>query len=134
MYFFSIWQEKGSRTETVQKHQSTQPSGGKRQRSRHFKTSVTSSALPVQFKHVAEADLNSYLLTPIIDEENDPLALWKVHKINFPGLRKIASKYLCGPATSAPSKRLFREYSDLHSLVLKTRKRYSGFITKHLHL
>ncbi len=103
------WQEKRSHTETIQKPQSAEPSGEKVKKSLGslFKTSVASSALPVQLEDVTEAELNSYLLTPVIDGEDDPLAWWKVHKINFPRLCKIACKYLCVPATSAPSERLF---------------------------
>uniref|UniRef100_A0A8C9YIK6 BED-type domain-containing protein n=1 Tax=Sander lucioperca TaxID=283035 RepID=A0A8C9YIK6_SANLU len=72
-----------------------------------FKTSVTSSALPLPLEDAVEAELNSYLLTPVIDGEDDPLAWWKVHNIHFPRLCNIARKYLCVPATSAPSERLF---------------------------
>lgn len=61
----------------------------------------------MQLEDVTEAELNSYLMTPAIDGEEDPLAWWKVHKINFPRLCKMARKYLCVPATSAPSERLF---------------------------
>ncbi|XP_066544980.1 E3 SUMO-protein ligase ZBED1 [Amia ocellicauda] len=102
-------QEKRSRTETIQKPQSAQTSGEKAKKSLGslFKTSVASSALPVQLEDVVEAELNSYLLTPVIDGEDDPLAWWKVHKINFPKLCKIARKYLCVPATSSPSEHLF---------------------------
>ncbi len=100
-----IWQEKRSSTETIQKPESAQPSGEKVKKSLGslFTTSVASSALPVQLEDVTEAELNSYLLTPVIDGEDDPLAWWKVHKINFPRL----CKYLCVPATSAPSECLF---------------------------
>ncbi|XP_035848419.1 zinc finger BED domain-containing protein 1-like [Sander lucioperca] len=102
-------QEKRSRTETVQNPPSAQPSGGKAKKSLGslFKTSVTSSALPLPLEDVVEAELNSYLLTPVIDGEDDPLAWWKVHNIHFPRLCNIARKYLCVPATSAPSERLF---------------------------
>ncbi len=54
-----------------------------------------------------EAELNSYLMTPAIDGEQDPLVWWKVYRVNFPRLSKLACKYLCIPATSSPSERLF---------------------------
>ncbi|XP_048055586.1 E3 SUMO-protein ligase ZBED1-like [Megalobrama amblycephala] len=78
--------EKRSRTETVQKPQSTQPSreNAKKSLGSLFKTSVASSAFPVQLEDVAEAELNGYLLTPVIDGEDDSLAWWKVHNIMFP--------------------------------------------------
>uniref|UniRef100_A0A9J8ALC4 BED-type domain-containing protein n=1 Tax=Cyprinus carpio carpio TaxID=630221 RepID=A0A9J8ALC4_CYPCA len=68
-------------------------------------TSAASPSLPVE--DVAEAELNNYLMTPTIDGEDDPLAWWRVHKISYPQLCIMARKYLCVPATSAPSERLF---------------------------
>ncbi|XP_048036293.1 E3 SUMO-protein ligase ZBED1-like [Megalobrama amblycephala] len=99
--------EKRSRTETVQMPQSAQPLGEKAKRSlgSFFKTSAASPSLPVE--DVAEAELNNYLMTPTIDGEDDPLAWWRVHKISYPQLCIMARKYLCVPATSAPSERLF---------------------------
>lgn len=58
-------------------------------------------------KDVVEAEFKNYLLTPCIDKEEDPLAWWKAHQVNFPHLAKLARKYLCIPATSSPSERLF---------------------------
>lgn len=79
---------------------------------------MVSPSLPVQLEDVAEAELSGYLMTPVTDGEDDPLAWWKVHKINFPRLSKIARKYLCGAATSAPSERLF---STAGNVVTRTR-------------
>ncbi|XP_055036165.2 uncharacterized protein [Misgurnus anguillicaudatus] len=64
-------------------------------------------ASSVQLEDSLEAELNGYLMTPAIDGEEDPLAWWKVHRVNFPRLSKLARKYLCIPATSSPSERLF---------------------------
>ncbi|KAL4008423.1 hypothetical protein ACER0C_002275 [Sarotherodon galilaeus] len=101
--------EKRPRTETAQNSPSAQASGGKAKKTLGslFKTRAASSALPLPLEDVVEAELNSYLLTPVIDGEDDPLAWWKVHNIHFPRLCKMARKYLCVPATSAPSERLF---------------------------
>jgi len=89
--------------------QSAKPSAEKAKKSlgSFFKTSVAPPALPVQLEDVVEAELNSYLMTPAIDGEENPLAWWKLHKINFPQLSKLARNYLCVPATSSPSERLF---------------------------
>ncbi|XDV25695.1 hypothetical protein PO909_029568 [Leuciscus waleckii] len=102
-------QEKRSRTETVQMPQSAQPLGEKAKRSlgSFFKTSAAPPSLPVKLEDVAEAEVNNYLMTPAIDGEDDPLAWWRVHKISYPQLSTMARKYLCVPATSAPSERLF---------------------------
>lgn len=50
-----------------------------------------------------EAELNSYLMTPTVDGEEDPLAWWKVHNVNFLMLSKLACKFVCILATSSPS-------------------------------
>lgn len=89
--------------------QSAQPLGEKAKRSlgSFFKTSAAPPSLPVKLEDVAEAEVNNYLMTPAIDGEDDPLAWWRVHKISYPQLSIMARKYLCVPATSAPSERLF---------------------------
>ncbi|XP_038561459.1 E3 SUMO-protein ligase ZBED1-like [Micropterus salmoides] len=58
-------------------------------------------------KDAVEAELNNYLLTRSIDKEEDPLVWWKTHRVSFPRLAKLARKYLCIPATSSPSERIF---------------------------
>ncbi|CAL9703630.1 unnamed protein product [Knipowitschia caucasica] len=57
--------------------------------------------------HLVDGELNSYLVSPTIDSEDDPLSWWNVHQVNFPHLSKLARKYLCIPASSSPSERLF---------------------------
>lgn len=69
-------------------------------------TKQTPSAA-VQVEAVIDAELNSYLMVPVITGESDPLAWWKIHTVNFPILSRLARKYLCVPATSSPSERLF---------------------------
>lgn len=73
-----------------------------------FKQSETAAKgdSSLTLKDALEAELNTYLLTPPIDKEEDPLAWWKVHKPSFPRLARLARKYLCIPATSSPSERL----------------------------
>ncbi|XP_060796344.1 E3 SUMO-protein ligase ZBED1-like [Neoarius graeffei] len=67
---------------------------------------VPASSSTVQLEDTIKAELDNYLITPI-DGEQDPLAWWRVHHVNFPWLSKLARKYLCIPATSSPSERLF---------------------------
>ncbi|XP_038129439.1 E3 SUMO-protein ligase ZBED1-like [Cyprinodon tularosa] len=70
-----------------------------------FKAVPASSTM--QLEDTIKAELDNYLITPSIDGEQDPLAWWRVHNVNFPWLSRLARKYLCIPATSAPSERLF---------------------------
>ncbi len=57
--------------------------------------------------HTVEVELNNYMMSPTIDSEMDPLTWWQVHQVDFPHLSKLARKYLCIPASSSPSERLF---------------------------
>lgn len=72
-----------------------------------FKTAPVPTSSSVQLEQAVEAKLNSYLLFPTIDSEADPLAWWKLHQVSFPRLSELARKYLCIPASSSPSERLF---------------------------
>lgn len=54
-----------------------------------------------------EAELATYLLTPEVDPDTDPLEWWKRHELSFPRLCNLAKKYLSIQATSAPSERVF---------------------------
>ena len=55
--------------------------------------------------HVAE--LERYLRQPTVPLNHDPLSWWKEHSRLFLILSNIAEKYLCVPATSVPSERVF---------------------------
>lgn len=61
----------------------------------------------------AQAELTMYKAEPILaltnDDEayNNPLEWWKYNAKRFPLLSELASRYLCIPATSAPSERVF---------------------------
>ncbi|XP_053298983.1 E3 SUMO-protein ligase ZBED1 [Pleuronectes platessa] len=68
---------------------------------------TTPTASSMQLEQALEAELNSYLLSPTIDSEADPLAWWKLHQVTYSKLSKLARRYLCIAATSSPSERLF---------------------------
>ncbi len=58
-------------------------------------------------REAIEVELKSYLQTMQVDGETDPLDWWQLHQANFPRVARLAQKYLCIPATSAPSERAF---------------------------
>lgn len=52
-------------------------------------------------------ELERYRLEQCIGRNEDPLKWWKSNEKRFPLLARLARKYLCIPATSAPSERVF---------------------------
>ena len=59
-------------------------------------------------------EIEQYLREAEIDPEEDHLAYWYRKQSVHPTLAKLAKKYLCVPASSVYSERLFSEYSDLY--------------------
>ncbi|KAL6465097.1 hypothetical protein MHYP_G00252300 [Metynnis hypsauchen] len=104
--------EEGARKEKRSRVTETQsltasPEKPKRSLGSYFKSTAMSQDSSVQLNDAIETELSSYLLTPTIDGEENPLVWWKLHQVNFPRLSRQARKYLCAPATSSPSERLF---------------------------
>lgn len=61
-------------------------------------------------QHEKEIDyeMKLYLSLPLIVAEAEPLAWWKAHHVEeMPMISKVARKYLCVPASSVPSERVF---------------------------
>lgn len=54
-----------------------------------------------------EVEIKGYLQSLQVDGETNPLEWWRLHQANFPRVANLAKKYLCIPATSAPSERAF---------------------------
>jgi hypothetical protein len=52
-------------------------------------------------------ELQRYKLENCISRNDDPLTWWKSNQHRFPLLARLARRYLCIPATSAPSERVF---------------------------
>lgn len=104
--FFSLFQEgEDSQAKSVNPpiDKRAKPSLGSLLKSNPGPTSTT---FVMQMEQAIEAEVNSYLLSPTIDSEADPLAWWKLHHLTYPKLSKLARRYLCIPATSSPSERL----------------------------
>ncbi|KAM4590974.1 E3 SUMO-protein ligase ZBED1-like [Odontesthes bonariensis] len=66
---------------------------------------TTSAAVPMRIR--ADSELTHYLQEEPLDSNADPLAWWREKQFRFPLLSKIARKYMCICATSAPSERVF---------------------------
>lgn len=58
-------------------------------------------------REAIEIEFQSYLHALEVDGEANPLDWWRLHEPNFPRVASLARKYLCIPATSAPSERAF---------------------------
>ena len=56
-----------------------------------------------------EKEIEYYLHCPklAIDSDTSVLEWWKINSTNYPNFSRLAKKYLCIPATSCPSERLF---------------------------
>ncbi|CAL1542713.1 unnamed protein product [Lymnaea stagnalis] len=61
----------------------------------------------------AENETRRYFKEANIPRNANPLNWWKLNEVQFPHLKVLAQKYLCIPATSAPSNRLFSKEGDL---------------------
>ncbi|KAK6167191.1 hypothetical protein SNE40_021284 [Patella caerulea] len=64
---------------------------------------------------VIDNELKRYLALPNTDYESNPLEWWKENYSFFPKLSPLVRKYLCIPATSCPSERLFSTSGNIVS-------------------
>ncbi|KAL1258076.1 hypothetical protein QQF64_011320 [Cirrhinus molitorella] len=72
-----------------------------------FKKASSDGTAALADREAIEVELKSYLQTMQVDGETDPLDWWWLYQANFPRVARLAHKYLCIPATSAPSERAF---------------------------
>ncbi|XP_039515830.1 E3 SUMO-protein ligase ZBED1 [Pimephales promelas] len=70
-------------------------------------SAAVSGSTSFSLKEAIEGELKGYVSIPNAESEMNPLEWWKVHEANFPRVSQLAKKYLCIPATSAPSERAF---------------------------
>ncbi|XP_069821004.1 E3 SUMO-protein ligase ZBED1-like [Dendropsophus ebraccatus] len=105
-----------SATESPPSHTSTGADGEAQREAKRSKRSLGSffknaSAQPgpaaFTEREAIEIELKSYLQALDVEGEADPLMWWRLHQANFPRVANLAKKYLCIPATSAPSERAF---------------------------
>ena len=90
-----------------------------------FQTPTPNRAPPT--REVIEKELNLYVLLPVAtarpgQKEMEPLKWWQENEQNFPLVAKLARKYLCVPATSSPSERVFSTSGNIvtcHRATLK---------------
>lgn len=57
--------------------------------------------------HSVREEILKYFGEQPLPKSTDPLQWWKANEGNFPTLAVLAKSYLCVPATSTPSERLF---------------------------
>ncbi|KAK0156302.1 Zinc finger BED domain-containing protein 1 [Merluccius polli] len=70
-------------------------------------TAQRSAALQPDQDRAIASELQSYFQAGTLDTEADPLEWWKMSQNFYPWLSNLARKYLCIPATSASSERVF---------------------------
>lgn len=96
-------------------------------------TTCTASRAPLSstfdsmspLREAVASELNVYIYMPCVDHGEDPLKWWKLHKVNFPRLCKLAQKYLGIQATSSASERAFSASGNVvsnHRSCLKPEK------------
>lgn len=61
----------------------------------------------------AHTEMANYLQEEIADGETNALEWWKGNESRFPLMAKMVQKYLCIPATSTPSERIFSKAGNV---------------------
>lgn len=61
----------------------------------------------------AKAEMDVYMTMDSLSLSGNPLTWWKEHEWQLPLLSRMARKYLCIPATSVPSERVFGTAGDV---------------------
>ena len=75
----------------------------------------TSSTEAVSLEEKVKREIDAYEKLPRADVELDPLKWWRVHASTYPVLAMLAKKYLCIPASSSASERVFSTSGNIVS-------------------
>lgn len=60
-----------------------------------------------QVTNDVEREVDTFLKDAVPDLDSDPTDWWEKNETRYPRLAKVAKRYLCIPATSVPSERVF---------------------------
>jgi hypothetical protein len=88
-------------------------------------TDVAASSRTGDNDTLCSSELKRYIDYQLLHSSQDPLLWWKEHSSHFPILEVLALKYLCIPATSASSERL---WSLAALIITKTRTQLDGHL------
>lgn len=70
---------------------------------------------PDEEAEMETSEIKLYMSEPAISKSSNILKWWKSSEARFPSLSKLAKKYLCIPATSTPSERVFSSAGNVVS-------------------
>lgn len=79
----------------------------------HFDNKVSQVQATTNPHTTSTLIIRQYLEMPLLDRKKNPLNFWNQHKNTFPELYKMQLKYLCVPATSVPSERVFSKTGQI---------------------
>lgn len=64
---------------------------------------------------VVRSEVQLYFKEATVSKKDDPLKWWSENEGRFPALSKLAKSFLCIPATSTPSERIFSTAGNICS-------------------
>ena len=68
---------------------------------------------PTSIQERTEAEVFAYRKEGPVSTADSPLLWWKTNEHKYPLLSAVGKKYLCVPATSVPSERVFSTAGDI---------------------
>lgn len=83
----------------------------------------------VSFTADATTEVKMYLNDTYLPRNGDPLQYWEAHKVMFPNLYVLATKYLSVTATSVPCERIFSKAGDVINI---KRSRLSPYLAEQI--